>query len=96
MENLKLIDKSIDIFTVHYESTQLTFEINFTLCVSSCPVGANGAPCKHQHLVALEQQKTCPNVVPITPEEKLKYHHIAVGNLNIEPNWYLQIVARKN
>ena len=93
--SLIIIDECQEIFTIQNTENNHAYEVNINLGICSCPLGSKGGPCKHQHFVAIEKEKSCPNIVPVTVEQKMKYHFIALGNTNIDSNWYAPLTMHE-
>ena len=96
LENLEIIQESGEFFIVKNSNSNFEYQVNVTLGFCSCPVGNNGGPCKHQHFVCIEKEQFCPNIIPIDETEKMKYHYIAVENMNVDKNWYSPLLTKKD
>ena len=92
---LGVVEECQKIFTVQNTENNDAFEVNLNLGICSCPLGSKGGPCKHQHFVAIGKQKSCPNIVPVTVEQKMKYHFVALGNSNVDSNWYASLTIHE-
>lgn len=93
--NLELISGNENIFTVHNTETKSNYQVNLELGFCSCPVGSNGALCKHQHYAAIKTEKSCHNISPRTIDEKMTYHLIATGK-KVDPSWYAPLISENN
>ena len=76
-----LVDHGHDVFSVpsaNQDGTTYLVDLDTGTCV--CPVGVNGAPCKHQYSLWVLKKGTGHNFLPIfSPEEKKRYAEIAIG-----------------
>lgn len=59
--NLQIVGESDTIFTVQNTETNSEYEVNLKLGLCACHIGSNSTPCKHQHYVAIQKGKSCPN-----------------------------------
>ena len=51
-----------------------------TIGSSSCEIGKDGSPCKHQYMLWTAKRAKCFNFVPIdSPEDRKKLAKIAIG-----------------
>lgn len=96
LTNMQIIQESDEIFVVKNIESKAEYEVNPALGFCTCPIGNSGAPCKHQHFVSIEKEKFCPNIIPIDPAEKIKFHFIAVGNADVDPNWYSPLLPKSD
>lgn len=67
------------------KKTEYVVDTQLELC--SCPVGKNGAPCKHQMAVVKQFNIVSTQFLPSTLEAKLALHKVMTGALP-PPGWY--------
>lgn len=96
LTGLKIIEELQDTYVVENVNSNSKYNVYPVLGYCSCPVGINGAPCKHQHFLSLEKEKVCPNIIPTNVSQKIQFHQIAVGNTDIDPNWYSPLILKNN
>lgn len=81
--NMEKIEKSNvenEYFVVSTRDNNLTYTVNIEIGICSCPVGINGAPCKHQGAVSAKFHITTLNFLPsLTSEDRMLYAYIALG-----------------
>lgn len=61
----------------------LFYIVNSEIGTCTCPVGMNGAPCKHQGAVAMKFHIRILNFFPsLTPDDRMVFTYIAFGEIN--------------
>ena len=82
---------SPDIVSVPSATTaDVSYSVNTSLWVCSCPAGNGGAPCKHQWAAANKYSIDCFNFLPITsPALRKLYHYIACGRDDMPDDWFV-------
>ena len=96
LENLEIIQELGEFFIVKNSNSNFEYQVNVPLGFCLCPIGNNGRPCKHQHFVSIEKEELCFSIIPIDEAEKMKYHCIEVGNMNVDKNWYSPLLMKKD
>ena len=67
----------------------LSYLVNTVIWVCSCPVGAHGAPCKHQWAAATKYSLACFNFLPVTsPALRKLFHLVATGRNDMPSEWF--------
>lgn len=74
-------------YIVQSQSTSASYIVDFGIC--SCPIGIQGAFCKHQAAVQIKFGVMFPNAPILTTEEKGLYYGIAMGDENV-PSDFLE------
>ena len=76
-----LVDHGHNVFSVpsaKKDHTSYLVDMEAGTCI--CPVGINGAPCKHQYILWILGKGACRNFLPLfSPEDRKKYAEIAIG-----------------
>ncbi|RIB24670.1 hypothetical protein C2G38_2241878 [Gigaspora rosea] len=74
------------------EQNNLYYVVNSGIGVCTCPVGASGAPCKHQGAVAIKYHIAMFNFIPLlTSEDRTIYSYIALGNFSEDRSFYASL-----
>jgi hypothetical protein len=56
------------------------YTVNSEIGICSCPVGVNGAPCKHQGAVSVKFHISTFNFLPsLSSNDRMLYAYIALG-----------------
>jgi hypothetical protein len=80
MNNIKKSNVENKYFVVSTQNSNLTYIVNSEIGICSCPVGINGAPCKHQGAVLAKFHITTLNFLPsLTSNDRMLYAYIAFG-----------------
>ncbi|KAE8749126.1 hypothetical protein FOCC_FOCC004034 [Frankliniella occidentalis] len=80
---------SDQLYEVANSKTKKTYTVDMEIGMCSCPVGKSGAPCKHQFKVAKDFNLSSAQFFSTCgPEDRLLYHKIMVGSVNITNEWY--------
>lgn len=77
-----IVSTGNDIWTVpSLTDHNATYTVDMSLGVCACPIGKNGAPCKHQYLLWSAKKSTSPNFLPhFSAEERKRFSMIATGS----------------
>ncbi|XP_034253910.1 uncharacterized protein LOC117652856 isoform X2 [Thrips palmi] len=77
------------VFEVKNSKTDKLYLVDMEAEICSCPMGFTGAPCKHQYFISKTFNLSSAQFHDtFGNEEKLLYHKIMVGNINIPAEWY--------
>lgn len=80
------------VYCVKNNENSQEYHVNLEGFVCSCPVGIQGALCKHQYLVMKGENISTVNVFPkVNKEAKILFHKILTGNTDFDDYWYNSI-----
>lgn len=71
------------------KGTQYTVDMHIEIC--TCPVGKNGAPCKHQFAVSEKFNLTSSQFLPFEDEEAKRSLHKIMTTIPAKPGWYASL-----
>jgi len=67
----------------------ITYTVNTSLWVCTCPAGYSGAPCKHQWAAVAKYQDDCLNFLPVnSPSMRKVFYYIAMGKDDVPDSWF--------
>lgn len=72
------------------------YDVDLNVGICSCPVGNSGKMCKHHLSILVHDQLGSVLLFQGTPDEKLKYCHVAVGVSHSPSIDFFQGMANKN
>ena len=72
----------------------LTHTVDMSVAMCTCPIGFNGAPCKHQYVCMKHFGIHTHNFHPIDDEE-MRAHllYLATGQDDVQPGWFVPLRA---
>lgn len=87
MSGLKCERFSEDLFVVTNGDKKYTVNVELEVC--TCPIGQQGAPCKHQCAVVKTFKLSSSLFVPTTDVlQKMTFHKILTGSEDLSQGWY--------
>ncbi|PKY59630.1 hypothetical protein RhiirA4_482542 [Rhizophagus irregularis] len=93
-DNIKKSNVENEYSVVSTRNDNLTYTVNIEIRICSCPVGINGAPCKHQGAVSAKFHITTLNFLPsLTSEDRMLYAYIALGYTAKDRSFYASLRA---
>ena len=67
----------------------ITYTVNTSLWVCTCPAGYSGAPCKHQWAAVAKYQDDCLNFLPVnSPSMRKVFYYTATGKDDVPDSWF--------
>lgn len=90
--DLKVTEINDSLFNVASSEEKVLHKVVYFLGRCECPIGSVGGPCKHQHAVALQQNKESPNCFPGSAEEKKILCWAATGFFSEDTEVYQSLV----
>ena len=83
--NMDAIQKSSvehEFYVKSVNNANLFYTVNSEIGTCTCPIGASGAPCKHQGAVSVKFHISTFNFLPsLTSNDRMLYAYIALGNV---------------
>ena len=80
MDNIKKSNVENEYVVTSTRDNNITYIVNCEIGICSCPVGINGAPCKHQGAVSAKFHIATLNFLPsLTSDDRMLYAYIALG-----------------
>jgi len=71
-------------------NADISYSVNTTLWVCTCPAGCSGAPCKHQWAAVTKYHEEYFNFLPVSsPSMRKLFHYIATGKDNMPDSWLM-------
>ncbi|CAG8808027.1 11770_t:CDS:2, partial [Racocetra persica] len=70
----------------------LFYIVNSEIGTCTCPMGMNGAPCKHQGAVAMKFHVRILNFLPsLIPSDRMIFTYIALGQVTKDSSFYASL-----
>ncbi|XP_077119077.1 uncharacterized protein LOC143775119 [Ranitomeya variabilis] len=88
-DNLIVTHISDDTYNVKNSTSGHEYAVNMLTGTCFCPIGSNGAPCKHQFAAATKFNISTSQFIPVTDARaKLTLHKILADSIDVPEGWY--------